>query len=50
MDDVSEEPSCRLVRAGEPFVGKQGFMYAPGVSAETVGARGIHMQSCENCG
>jgi len=47
VDDISEEPkplSCRVVRAGEPFVGKQGLTYAPGVSAETVGARGIHMQ------
>ncbi len=42
--DESEPQSCRLVRAGEQFVGKQGLVYAPGVSAETVGARGIHMQ------
>jgi uncharacterized RmlC-like cupin family protein len=32
------------VQAGEPFVGKQGFSYAPALSAETVGARAIHMQ------
>lgn len=48
MEGVSEGPkpplSCRVVRAGEPFVGKQGLTYAAGVSAETVGARGIHMQ------
>jgi uncharacterized RmlC-like cupin family protein len=35
---------CRLVRAGTPFIGKQGFSYAPAVSAETVGASAIHMQ------
>ena len=35
---------CRLVRPGQPFVGKQGFSYAPAISAETVGARAIHMQ------
>ena len=35
---------CRVVRAGEPFVGKQGLVYAAAISAETVGARGIHMQ------
>jgi uncharacterized RmlC-like cupin family protein len=35
---------CRGVTAGEPFVGKQGFNYAPAVSAETVGARALHMQ------
>ena len=48
MEGVSEGPkpplSCRVVRAGEPFVGKQGLTYAAGVSAETVGARGIHMR------
>jgi uncharacterized RmlC-like cupin family protein len=36
--------SCARLRAGEPFVGKQGFTYAPAVSAETVGASAIHMQ------
>jgi len=35
---------CRRLRAGEPFVGKQGFTYAAAVSAETVGASAIHMQ------
>ncbi len=37
-------PSCRLVRAGEAFQGKQGLMYAPAISAETVGSQAIHMQ------
>jgi uncharacterized RmlC-like cupin family protein len=37
-------PTCRLVRAGDEFQGKQGLFYAPGISAETVGARGIHLQ------
>jgi uncharacterized RmlC-like cupin family protein len=36
--------ACAVVRAGQPFVGKQGFSYAPAVSAEAVGAAGIHMQ------
>ena len=36
--------SCRLVQAGAPFVGKQNLEYAVGVSAESVGAQGIHMQ------
>jgi uncharacterized RmlC-like cupin family protein len=35
---------CRKLRAGEPFTGKQGLLYAVGVSAESVGARAIHMQ------
>ncbi len=37
-------PSCRLMRAGEQFTGKQGLQYAVGVSAESVGAQAIHMQ------
>ena len=41
---VKGSPSCACLRTGEPFIGKQGFSYAPAVSAETVGARGIHMQ------
>jgi len=47
MDDQILEkspPQCRLVQAGERFIGKQGLQYAVGISAETVGARGIHMQ------
>jgi len=40
----SEMPECRLVRAGEAYEGKQGLMYSVGISAETVGAKGIHMQ------
>lgn len=35
---------CKSLRASEPFVGKQGFTYAPAVSAETVGSSAIHMQ------
>jgi uncharacterized RmlC-like cupin family protein len=47
MSDIStteRPPTCAKLRAGEPFVGKQGFTYAPAISAETVGARGIHLQ------
>lgn len=40
----SSEPVCRALRAGAPFVGKQGLTYAPGISAETVGAGAIHLQ------
>jgi uncharacterized RmlC-like cupin family protein len=36
--------TCVCLRAGEPFVGKQGFTYAAAISAETVGASAIHMQ------
>ena len=36
--------ACRLVRGGPDFVGKQALTYSPGVSAESVGARAIHLQ------
>ncbi|MEA2755527.1 MAG: hypothetical protein QOJ54_1816 [Aliidongia sp.] len=35
---------CRVVRPGEAYVGKQNLPYNVGISSETVGARGIHMQ------
>jgi len=35
---------CQVVQAGAPFVGKQGFSYAPAISAETVRSSAIHMQ------
>ena len=38
------EPHLQAVRAGEPYQGKQGLMYAPAISAETVGSQAIHMQ------
>lgn len=42
---TTERPvTCVRLRAGEPFVGKQGFTYAAAISAETVGASAIHMQ------
>ena len=36
--------TCRVVRGSEPFQGKQGLMYTPAISAETVGSQAIHMQ------
>ena len=47
---VSSDPvpelaaSCRLLGTGERFTGKQGLQYNVGISAETVGARALHMQ------
>ena len=38
-------PSCRKVRSGAEFTGKQGLRYAPGISAESVGSGGIHLQT-----
>ena len=36
--------TCQLLRAQDPFTGKQGLQYAVGISAETVGATGINLQ------
>lgn len=41
---VAEKSTCVVMRPGAPFIGKQGLSYAPAISAETVGARAIHMQ------
>lgn len=41
---IETPPACAVVRAGESFIGKQGFSYAAAISAETVGSSGIHMQ------
>jgi uncharacterized RmlC-like cupin family protein len=38
------ELTCHVVRQGDAYVGKQALAYAPGISAETVGAHGINMQ------
>ena len=35
------EPSCRVVRPGHRYVGRQGTEFVPGVSAQSVGATGI---------
>jgi len=47
MSDIAtaERPAtCLRLRAGAPFVGKQGLTYAPAISAETARASAIHMQ------
>lgn len=36
--------TCKIIRPGETFTGKQALSYAPGISAESVGARGINLQ------
>ncbi len=37
-------PTCRRLRAGAAATGKQGLDYQVGISAESVGARAIHLQ------
>lgn len=41
--DASSKPTCRLVKPGATYAGKQGLSYFEGIAAETVGAQGICM-------
>jgi uncharacterized RmlC-like cupin family protein len=41
---VDDAPTCRAVRASAEFAAKQGHFLAPGISAQSVGARRIHLQ------
>jgi len=41
---VTTQPACRVVQGGKSYVGIQGLTYAVGISAETAGSRGIHLQ------
>ena len=41
---MERRADCRVVKAQASFIGKQGLTYSPAISAETVGARGIHLQ------
>ena len=42
IDDTT--PTCRVVGAGAEASGKQGHLYASGISAQSVEARRIHLQ------
>jgi uncharacterized RmlC-like cupin family protein len=48
MTEEDKKPTkkltCRTVRPGKQFEGKQALLYAPGISAESVGAQKIHLQ------
>jgi uncharacterized RmlC-like cupin family protein len=47
MPDIAIDDAtltCRVVGAGAEVSGKQGHLYAPGISAQSVGARRIHLQ------
>ncbi len=41
---IDKAVECKVVKAGAPFIGKQGLTYTAAISAETVGSKGIHMQ------
>jgi uncharacterized RmlC-like cupin family protein len=43
-NDYDTSPTCRVVRAESEFLGKQGHLCAPAISAQSVGARRIHLQ------
>jgi uncharacterized RmlC-like cupin family protein len=43
-DTHGEAPACRVIRPAEAFKGKQALVYEGGVSAASVGAKGIHLQ------
>lgn len=36
-------PTCKVVRSGDPYVGRQGFTYLAGLTGSSVGSRGISM-------
>jgi uncharacterized RmlC-like cupin family protein len=38
-----QAPTCRVVRSGEAYRGKQGLTYRAGLTGETAGSRGICM-------
>lgn len=39
----SQKPTCRLLRPGHAYAGKQGLSYLEGISVETVGSQAICM-------
>jgi uncharacterized RmlC-like cupin family protein len=41
--EATEKPTCRIVRPGSAYAGKQGLNYFAGIAAESVGAKGICM-------
>ena len=41
MTTAESISTCRVIRSVEPYQGKQGPLYAGGISAESVGARAI---------
>lgn len=46
MSDTATPPAAgaRLVTPGTPYVGKQALTYEVGISAESAGAKALHMQ------
>jgi uncharacterized RmlC-like cupin family protein len=40
---TQSKPTCRVIRPGSTYDGKQGLSYFEGIAAETVGAKGLCM-------
>jgi uncharacterized RmlC-like cupin family protein len=38
-----DKPTCKIIRPGDTYDGKQGFSYFEGIAAETVGSTGVCM-------
>ncbi len=43
MQETSQNPGCKVMRAEKSFGGKQGLNYLEGITAESVGSQGICM-------
>jgi uncharacterized RmlC-like cupin family protein len=39
--DASSKPTCRVVRPGSTYDGRQGLSYFEGIVAETVGSKAL---------
>jgi uncharacterized RmlC-like cupin family protein len=44
---AANKPTCRVIRRGDTYAGKQGFEYFAGISSETAGSTGICMHLLE---
>jgi len=40
---TTSSPTCRIIRPNEAYLGKQGFTYVEGITAESVGSTGLCM-------
>jgi uncharacterized RmlC-like cupin family protein len=43
MSEPSEQATCAVIKSGETYAGKQGLEYFAGISAQSVGAKGLCM-------
>jgi uncharacterized RmlC-like cupin family protein len=43
-DPTPKPTACRLIRGGALVTGKQGLTFAPGISAQSVGAKGVYLE------